>query len=277
MHKPTAARAIHTGVNSAKRNMLPNQLSTPQSSQAARMPSQHPFFTAAQHVSLVLSAWVYSVYSSVTTSGAVCRYSCWKVVITMFCRLSSCCLSPHNHVNNCKPTNDMRNPPPPLMITAVEKRRHIDIWGISPKSIFSHQLLAAHPLLELRRSAAWGSRNNHSIKSNRLHQPPPHQRTIASHSLIHSPYFHRFSTTTFSTHSFHHTTAAAVSSAVTARSNIVAAAAAVVATSSKSSLRPPLLLVPPACSSLCTLFLGAAVALPWCCSEPSPSPSKSPP
>ena len=86
------------------------------------MPSQHPFFTAAQHVSLVLSAWAYSVYSSVTTSGAVCRYSCWKVVITMFCRLSSCCPSPHNHVNSCKPTNDMRNPPPPLMITAVEKR-----------------------------------------------------------------------------------------------------------------------------------------------------------
>ena len=122
MHKPTAARAIHTGANSAKLNMLPNQLSTPQSSQAARMPSQHPFFTAAQHVSLVLSAWVYSVYSSVTTSGAVCRYSCWKVVITMFCRLSSCCPSPHNHVNSCKPTNDMRNPPPPLMIIAVEKR-----------------------------------------------------------------------------------------------------------------------------------------------------------
>ena len=78
--------------------------------------------TAAQHASLVLSAWVCSVYSSVTTSGAVCRYSCWKVVITMFCRLSSCCPSPHSHVNSCKPTNDMRNPPPPLMTTAAEKR-----------------------------------------------------------------------------------------------------------------------------------------------------------
>jgi hypothetical protein len=165
------------------------------------------------------------VYSTVTTSNAICWYYCWKVSPPR----STSALSPasmplppitaSSTFQHLSPTTTCAVHQPSLLITTEDLSVALSIWFTHIDILSSPPPFHVSPPLDTHhRSAACGSRNNHSIKSNRLHRPPPHQRTIASHSRIQSPYHTTsFITASFSSLSPHHTTAVAAISATTAR------------------------------------------------------------
>ena len=82
----------------------------------------------------------------------------------------------------------VRSPPPSLLITtekvlcsALLICLHHNKISFSPPISPAPSTRRAPPFCCLGQR----SRNNHSIKSNRLHQPPPHQSTVASGPLSH--------------------------------------------------------------------------------------------